>query len=207
MENANHDDSHDEIDFSSTFGSSEIGLEPKTSLIVPNNVLKNIERIKGIRSIMFATTTVTLYTPIARRQLRRDFNIACAKMYVYGLNKTYKAEIVASLASLEFAIELLEMDVALWQGQSNPLTPCVFEMLLVSPQSVRMMRALQRLDKCMLGVYSAYLSDLITKAEKSAVLRPFHIAYINFKRVAMKLDMNESAKEIVETMEREVNFT
>lgn len=173
----------------------------------PNNTLKNIDRIQGIRSRICATKRVTLYTPFARRQLRRDFNIACAKMYVYGLNKAYKVEIVEALESLEFAVQLLEMDVCQWSGNENPLTPCVFDMYLVSPQSVRMLRILLRLDVCLIGVYSAFLNSLITKDQKRDFLGPFNLAYLNFKRVAMKLELNGVAEQMVDDIEQEVRFS
>ena len=213
-----------EVDFASTYGPPHSGLDVDlaagvdldlnldsdldlATAAIPNTTLKNGARLEAIRCVMSATAEMTLFTPIARRHLRRDFNIASAKMYVYGLNKAYKTEIVEALSGLEFAIELLEMDVAIWSERPNPLTPCTFKMLLISPQSVRMMRVMSKLDKCMLGVYAAYLDGTIDKARKSEVLRPFHLAYLNFKRVAMKLEFNKPTAELVESMESEVRFT
>ena len=171
-----------------------------------NNVLKNDDRIKGIRSRMFLFHDIRLCTPIAKRHLRRDFNIATAKMYVFGLNRDYKKEIIRALEDLEFAIDLLEMSTACWTKEEHPLTPCSFKMHLVSPQSVRMMRALVKFDKCMIGVYTAYLSGDISKEEKRELLHPFELAYTNFKRVAMKLNGNATVDEMVSEVEQEVQF-
>lgn len=165
-----------------------------------NNTLKNQDRIGAIRARMWAKKTLTLFTPIACRQLRRDFNIASAKMYVYGLQRSYRMEIIDALARFSFAVDLLVMDTKSWVGHPSPLTAREFDLLLVSPESVKMMRILQSVDRCMIGVYGAYIAGEMTKEERDQLLLPFHMAYLDFKRVAMKLELGQSAQEMVDSM-------
>ena len=165
-----------------------------------DNTLKNLSRIAAIRATMTARKTLVLYTPFACRHLRRDFNIASAKMYVYGLDRSYKKEISDAIATLQFAVSLLEMDVAPWTNMPNVLAPRSFELLLVSAESTRMMRVLQAVDRCMTGVYSALINGDMTRPERDNLLRPFLISYLNFKRVAMKLELDGTAQELVDEM-------
>lgn len=157
--------------------------------------LKNQDRIAEIRSRMLAHQTVTLRTSYCSRHMRRDFNIASAKMYVYSLDRQYREKIVEALSDLHWQISILAADPALLTfGELDVswLTAGTFDFVMVSPESASMFRALRKVDDLVARLFSAERQNLITREQRQALLSPINLAYVGFKQVAMKL----SAKSI-----------
>jgi hypothetical protein len=161
--------------------------------------LKNQDRIDELRSRMFARHTVTLRTSFCSRNLRRDFNIASAKMYVYSLNRPYREKISEALSDLHWQIAILGSDpviLAFGALDVSWLNGGTFDFVMVSPESASMFRALRKLDELVARLFTAERQDLITRDQRRALMGPIDMAYAGFKQVAMKL-ANKSIEDLL----------
>lgn len=150
--------------------------------------LKHSARLKEIRPRMVATKSVELLTSVAARHLRRDFNIASAKMYVFSLDPDYKKRIHEALGDVEWEIATLEAESFQFSHfPTGHLRPLRYEMFFVSAESARMFRALKSADLSFARFYAAEFAGFLDKETRQSMTRPFFLAYSVFKRVAMKL--------------------
>ena len=161
--------------------------------------LKNQDRILEIRSRMLARQTITLRTSYCSRHLRRDFNIASAKMYVYALNRKYKAKISEALSDLHWQISIVGADPSLLQFGPLDVSwlECgTFDFMMVSAESASMLRALRKVDELVARLHAAEREQLITREQRRAIIAPINLAYVGFKQIAMKLS-NKSIEELL----------
>jgi hypothetical protein len=166
--------------------------------------LKNGGRVDEIRSRMIARHTVTLRTSYCSRHLRRDFNIASAKMYVYGLQRGHRDKIAEALKELHWQISLLsEAPAMIMIGPIDVswLTAETFEFVMVSPESASMYRALRNADNLVARILAGERAGIVTRDQRRALIAPVNMAYVGFKQVAMRL-----AAKSVEDLLSEANL-
>lgn len=150
--------------------------------------LKNGNRLAEIRSRMYTIHKATLLTSFCARNVRRDFNIASAKMYVFALDRAYKLLIEQAISDLHYELTMLTATVMPYSHfVVEHLTPVSYNMLVVSPESASMIRALTKVDRLMSKLYEAEFRNVITRAQRHQMMLPFMMVYTNFKRVAMKI--------------------
>jgi hypothetical protein len=161
--------------------------------------LKNQDRIDEIRSRMISRKTMSLRTSFCSRHMRRDFNIASAKMYVYSLNRQYKAKINEALVDLHWQISMLAVDptlITFGPMDVSWLTAGTFNFMMVSSESASMFRALRKVDDIVARLYTAERDGLITREQRREIVAPVNLAYNGFKQVAMKLQ-NKSIEDLL----------
>ena len=167
-------------------------INPHASLDValPNDdrPLKYESRLREIRPRMVAMKQIELSTSVAARHLRRDFNLASAKMYVFSLNLDYRAKIHAALGDVAWEISMLEEEGAKFSHMfTDVLKPQRYEMMFISAESAKMYRSLKAADAIFARFYAAEFGGMITKDQRMELMRPFWLTYSVFKRIAMKL--------------------
>lgn len=173
---------------------SSLSAEPH---VMPG--LKNQDRITEIRSRMLARQSVTLRTSYCSRHLRRDFNIASAKMYVYSLNRKYRQKIAEALSDLHWQISIVDADTTLLPyGDLDVswLQSGSYDLVMVSAESASMFRALRRVDNLVARLHAAERSGFITREQRREIIAPINMAYVAFKQVSMKLS-NKSIEELL----------
>lgn len=180
-------------------------LQPPTSASLPTGVdnivdekprfatppLKNERRIDEIESRMLVDDTeVLLLSSGAVRTLKRDWNIVCSKMYVFGLDSRYKAKILEDLTELHWQVDDLATvtDAELFSNQDlSWLTPVCLNLKVVSPQAASLLRAIRRWDLCVARLLTAERNLLIDYPKRLGILEAVERTYIGFKKTAMKL--------------------
>jgi hypothetical protein len=183
-------------------------LAPATSKIVDEKQpfatqsLKNVSRIDEIESRMSVEEIeVMLLSSWAIRTLKRDWNIVCSKMYVFGLDSRYKARIVEDLNELHWQVDDLATvtDAELFSSQDlSWLTPVCITLKVVSPQAASLLRAVRRWDLCMAKLLTAERTTLINKAKREGMLLGVNMAYLGFKGTAMKRAMGSTREMLQE---------
>ena len=166
----------------------------------PLLIVKHQERLDAIRTRLKASTSVSLKTSICARHIRRDFNIASAKMYVFGLNRNFAANMQSALDDMEWSLDLLATDAAKYSYVSTDcLSPNNYDLDVVSAESAQMLRVLKKADSYLSRLYAAELLGIIERDARRDVMRPFWMTYAVFKRVAMKTKaktMDEMLSEV-----------
>lgn len=164
------------------------GIAPTPENGLYERPLKYDARIREIRPRMVATQQIELSTSVASRHLRRDFNIASAKMYVFARDTGYREKLNAALGDVTFEISMLKDDIAAFSHMyTDLLKPQRYDMLFISAEGAKMFRILKAADSLFAHLYAAEFAGLITKEERMEKTRPFWLTYSVFKRVAMKL--------------------
>lgn len=178
-------------------GVSEGSRPPETT------PLKNSNRIDDILCRMSVEATeVVFLSSWAARTMRRDWNIICSKMYVFGLNPSYKARIQEDLTELHWQVsdladvtgtDLFAVQDLTW------LAPTIMELRIVNPHASSLLRAIRSLDLSMARLLTAERNALIDKEKRQAMLSGVNMAYIGFKGTAMKVPMKSTSEMLQES--------
>jgi hypothetical protein len=151
--------------------------------------LKYASRLGEIQYRMSANTELTLRTSHCARNMRRDFNIASAKMYVYSLDHAYKRLISNAISDLSHELTLLAATVMPYRHyEISNLVPIKYKVLVISAESAALMKSLSTADRLFAHLYEAEFREVITRAQRFQIMMPFMIVYSHFKKVALKID-------------------
>ncbi len=151
-------------------------------------VVKNSDRNTEIRARLRADADIVLLTSYCARSIRRDFNIVSAKMYVFGLKRSFKAELKERLDDLEFEVAILETELTdVMHLDVSPLTPNTYQLSVVSRESAQMLLILAKSDYLLARLYVAKFLGLMTREERYLGMRSFARSYDAFKRFAMRI--------------------
>jgi hypothetical protein len=155
----------------------------------PLETVKHGDRVIAIRSRLRASAQITLKTSVCARNIRRDFNIASAKMYVFGLDRSFAWRLQNALNDMEWEASMLEADVAIYSHiPTDQLIPNVYSLDIVSAESAQMMRILRKADAYLAKLYAAQLLGFLEREKRHEVMKPFWMSYSAFKAVAMKIE-------------------
>lgn len=163
--------------------------------------LKNANRIDEIQCrLRVIASNVLFLSGSTARTVRRDWNIVCSKMFVFGLNSAYQKRIQDDLTELHWQIsdlsEITGTDLFTIQDLTW-LAPVHIEMRIISPMASSLLRALQSWDLSVAKLLTAERNGLIDKPKRQAMLSAVNMAYVGFKGTAMKLSM-KTTKEMLE---------
>jgi hypothetical protein len=150
--------------------------------------LKNDHRIQEIDSSMEANTQVTLLSSTMSRIMRKDWNIVCAKMYVFSLDRAIGHKINDALNALHWQVsDLVESPtVSIFKySDTSWLKPEDFELRVVSAEAASWLRAICKIDDCVAKLLTAQHEGHIDKQIRVRALAAVSLAYTNFKFIAM----------------------
>ena len=168
---------------------------------IPLETMKHQERLAAIRTRLKASLQVNLKTSVCARHIRRDFNIASAKMYVFCLNRKFAREVANALEDMDFSLALLASDTAKYAYVSTEcLASNKYDLDIVSPESAQMMRTLRTADAYLSKLYAAELTGVIDKVTRREIMKPFWMSYAAFKRIAMQIK-GKSIEEMLAEVE------
>lgn len=163
--------------------------------------MKNMDRLEDIATRMAAENNeIVFQTASISRTIRRDWNIVCAKMFVFGLKREYRKKIEEDLNEFHWQVNDLAESTSLGvfaDQNTSWLKPVTVTLRIVCPLGASWMRAMQSWDNSDAKLMTAVKANLISKEKRFAIMAATHMAYGGFKGTAMRKPMR-SATEMLE---------
>lgn len=164
--------------------------------------MKNADRLEDIAARMSVDSQQTVFqTSSVSRVIRRDWNIVCAKMFVFGLKRDYRKKIEEDLNELHWQVaDLAEVtDIGLFSEQdASWLSPVTVSLRIVCPQGASWLRAMHAWDNSDAKLITAVKAGLITKEKRFAMMAAVQMAYVGFKGTAMRKPLKTSSEMLEE---------
>lgn len=165
-------------------------------------VMKNAARLEDIAARMAVDSQQPIFqTQSISRIIRRDWNIVCAKMFVFGLKRDYRKKIEEDLNELHWQVaDLAEVtDIGLFSEQDTSwLSPVTVSLRIVCPQGASWLRAMHAWDNSDAKLMTAVKAGLITKEKRFAMMAAVQMAYVGFKGTAMRKPLKNTSEMLEE---------
>ena len=131
--------------------------------------------------------TVPIYTPLARRKLKKNFYYLSLALVERARDLPDQFHALAAYEFLSASLKKLKQELALkgyleWEEITHELQYEEVKLIVLLPHCTSVLRTFQAMDKFLIPVYAAFGAEKISRDELEAIKNLVEVSFDTFKR-------------------------